>query len=190
MKCTLKQINLNATKRSAAGKTFTGVEVTYQGEPYKGVEKEPTTRFLFSDNPVARALPDYKVGDFVEIKFDSDKFKTPLSIGRAEAYSPSAPKAAAATSATGPAKWGQQDPDTQKRIARSVAIKEATVLVVEMMKQGAFAASKTKSYEFLAQQILEVAKIYEPYVNATDQADDVVKPELTEEDFAQDGFDD
>ena len=53
MICQLKSINLNATKRSAAGKNLTGVEVTYQAKPYKGQEKEPTTRFLFADNAVA-----------------------------------------------------------------------------------------------------------------------------------------
>jgi len=187
MICQLKSINLNATKRSAAGKSYTGVEVVYQGQPYKGVEKEPTTRFLFSDNPVAQSLANFKVGDWVEIKFDTDKFKTPLSISKqAGSEEASAP----AQSASGPAKWGQQDEGTQKRIARSVALKEATAIVCEMMKAGAFPATKSKSYEFLAQNVLEVAKIYEPYVNCTEVSDDVVKPDLSpEEEFNQDAFD-
>jgi hypothetical protein len=185
----LLSINLNAKKRSEGGKTYTGVEVTYQGQPYKGQEKEPTTRFLFSNNPVAEALASYKPGQMVEIKFDTDKWKTPISISLADDAAPkSSPSSSGSSSGGG--RYGQQDESTQKRIARSVAIKESTILVMEMMKQGAFAASKTKSYEFLAQQVLEVAKIYEPYLNCTDAPDVVDKPVISAEDFEQDGFDD
>jgi hypothetical protein len=187
MKCTLQTINLNAKKRSENGKTYSGVEVTYQGEPYKGQAKEPTTRFLFSDNPVAKALADYKAGDKVEITFGTDKWKTPTDIRKlsaTEGATHSAPQS------TGNRTYGQQDPDTQKRIARAVAIKEGSALVFEMIKAGAFAASKTKSMEFLAEQVLSAAKLYEPYLSCTDQEDKVDRPELSPDDFDQDGFDD
>ena len=63
----LKAINLKAVKRTEGGKSYTGVEVTYQGQPYKGQEKPPTTRFLFSNNPVAQALANFQSGDWVDV---------------------------------------------------------------------------------------------------------------------------
>ena len=190
MICQITALNLNATKRSAAGKTLTGVEVSYQGRPYKGVAKEPTTRFLFSDNAVAKALDSFKIGDWVEIEFDTDKFKTPKSIRKHIEGEAVVDKLPYPSTPSSPRSFGAQDEGTQKRIARAVAIKEATTLIVEMAKQGAFTAAKTKSYEFLSQQVLEVAKIYEPYLACTEQPDAVINPETVLNDIEQDGFDD
>ena len=175
----LKVINLNAKMKSKSGKSFSGVEVTYQPQPYKGEVKEPVTRFLFSNNPVAKGLQGFKAGDWAEIKFDTDQYRTPLSIDKAS--EPGASKTSTAT-------FAPRDDTTNLRIARAVAIKEATVLALAMAAGDAFPKTKIKSKEFMAQQVLEIAQLYEPYLTLTEQSDELEMPEIGEDDFDQEGF--
>jgi hypothetical protein len=185
----LKMINLNAKMTAKSGKTFSGVEVTYQAQPTaKYGEKPPTTRFLFNDNPVARGLQNMKSGDWVEIKFDNDQFKTPLSIETIT--DPSSSPSTASSPKSGGSTWGKKDEGTEKRIARAVAIKEATQLVLAMVTAGSFPKTKAAQKEFLAQQVLEVAVQYEPYLTLSEQSDDLEKPEMGDDDFEQEGFED
>jgi hypothetical protein len=131
-------------------------------------------------------LGNFKSGDWVDIKFDSDQFKTPLSISPTTA--PSGEPASATPPKSNAGGWGKKDEGTEKRIARAVAIKEATQIVLAMITAGSFPKTKAAQKEFLAQQVLEVAQQYEPYLTLTEESEELEKPDMGSEGFEQEDF--
>lgn len=155
MKAQLLEVNLNAKKTSGAGKELTGISLKYQPAPYKGQVKDPTERFIFTNNPIAPALKngDVKVGDWVEIGFDQSKFKNPESIKKSSPPAPDTPPAKKS--------GGYNDEATQLRIARSVAFKGAT----ELIAAGYGESKKTSKNEVLAEEVIALSKTFEAYLN-------------------------
>lgn len=159
---------------------YKGANMTYQPDPYKGQAKEPVTRFVIGKSPIIEELKGVKAGDRVEIKFDDTKWKNPVSITAIHEEAP----ASRVTGNTGnSAKFGNQDPDTQVRIARSVAIKEASNLVCTMIAHGGFPATAVKKSDVLVSEILRIAEAFEPYLCLQDKGkpQDTQVPDIDDE---------
>lgn len=149
---------------------YKGFEFTYQGEPFKGQEKDPVTRFVFGNQDFVGTLKDCAKGDWLELSFEKKGQYTNL-VAVAKIQAPSG--------ASLPAKefkGRQDDPETQLRIARSVALKAAVDFV------GGLAA-KDKTFD----NVMEWAKGFEVYLTLQD-ADDLDMSECPTNPF--DGDDD
>jgi hypothetical protein len=164
--------NLNATKVSKAGKTLTGLAIVYQPQPYDGRAKDPVDRFVFSDSPIAAAIGNVEAGDWIEIMFDNTQWKNPLSLvktqapaeqGAAEKYTgENMPKPSGKSSGVD---WDLKD----KKIARAVAFKGAIETVAALIgTEGAFPKAALKKPDFFVEQVIDMSKKFEPYLNYED----------------------
>lgn len=127
---------------------YAGFDFSYQGEPFKGQVKEPVTRFIFSNADFLPILRDCALDDWLELSFEKKGQYTNL-VGVVKIAGP--------VMAAAPAKefksYRNEDPETQLRIARSVALKASVDYCVTM-------PAKDKTVE----NILSVAREFEAYL--------------------------
>lgn len=156
MKATVVKIDMNATMN---GKAY--VEFVTQGQPYQGQEKPPRTHKLFK--PYAEALiaivATLEVGDQVEYKCDNTQYKNMNQLEKV------GDGTGVPQNQTPPAKGGNTNMD--KKIARAVAVKEATQIVL-------FGAKKTDEPTDLVGTIKDIARELEPFLLFDDQANEPV----------------
>jgi hypothetical protein len=190
-------IELNATKEGAGGKSYSGLAVTYQPPEYKGKVKDPSTRFMFGNSDVVKQFKSsgLEVGDWADIKFDESKWKNPESFTKTGAPAQDGgganaapkPKNVSTNITVDQSVWDAKD----KRIARAVAIKEATQLVALMAGNGGYTTTNIKKREFLVEEMLATAKALEPYLTLAETPEEVMKdlyPEGVEGDLPQPPF--
>lgn len=179
------KIENNAVKEGRGGKNYKGVAVTYQPPPYKGQQKDPTTRFLFDKSDIVKQFKasGLKEGDWAEIKFDDSKWKNP------ESFTPSsAPNATTGASVRQNVTSNISSDQTQVRIARAVAIKEAMGVMKFMADNNGYTATNLKKHEFVIEELLKTARALEPYLTLTDKVEEVEDDDFEGEDFEQEDF--
>lgn len=175
--------NLNATKVTNAGKTLTGLSITYQGEPYKGKVKDPVERFVFTDSPIAEGIESAEPGDWFDISFDTTQWKNPVSMVKTSA--PKTQEAATPNEGTKGVDWDLKD----KKISRAVAFKGAVEMVTALLATGdAFPKASHKKPDFFVEQIQSMAKKFEPFLNIEEDVTVPENPEAAEVPFNQETF--
>jgi hypothetical protein len=153
---TIIDVTFDVTKTSKAGKPYTVHVFKYQGDPYQGQQKDPTTRDVFASADVGKQLRNYSVGQRVNLTFEKNgQFSNLVGIA-AESGAAPAPQQATGSPQAAP-KQSYRESDTSTRIARAVAIKAA----VDIM--GNMAAADFKKADPVA-----MAKTYEPYLTMTE----------------------
>jgi hypothetical protein len=171
-------IEFNIDKEFAGGKTYSGFAVTYQPPEYKGQQKEPTTRFMFSGSDIEKQFKGsgIEIGDWADIKFDDTKWKNPESFTKTGAPNQGAAPKPKNVSANIPDKVDQSVWDAKdKKIGRATATKRASELVAMMVANGGYTVANLKKREFLTQEILAAARDFEPYLTLNDVEEEVMK---------------
>lgn len=178
MQTEILNIELNAKKEGRGGKAYKGIAVTYQPPEYQGKVKDPVTRFLFDKSEAFDSFKKagLKVGDWVEITFDESKFKNPLTFTKIDKPAPQEEKKKQYSGGGGGYK--KNDPDTEKRIARAVAIKEAVNIVAMMVNAEGYTKTNVKNRAFLVEEILNTARGLEPFLTLDDDNEDAVLEDL------------
>lgn len=159
-------INFRETTKNG----YKGYEYTVKPEPYKGQEKPETTRFVLGNSPIVPMLQGMVAGDIVKIEFDDTRWKNPIAMTKlAKQEAPKEARINSNTTAPTQKTYGNNDPETQLRIARSVAIKEACNLVIALADKS-YTAANLKKIDFMASECLRIASMFETYVNLKDPA--------------------
>lgn len=192
MRATVVSINRNAQGTSARG-SYTYTELVTQGEPYKGQAKPPRTHKIFKPEIVAM-LSGINVGDTVEYTTDQTQYKNLETIRKISGGSaaPSAGSSASpAKSSGGGGGYRNDDPETQLRIARSVALKAAGDIVGKLLeREGTF--KKTTKPELIYEEVVKVSQYFEKYLTLQEIAELTASVESLEpstEDIDQPPFD-
>lgn len=179
------KIDNNASKEGRGGKSYKGVAVTYQPPPYKDQQKDPTTRFLFKDSDIVKQFKasGLREGDWAEIKFDDSKWKNPESFAPAPA-----PNTTSNSAVRKNVTSNISNDQTQMRIARAVAIKEALGVMKFMAENKGYTATSLKEHDFVIAELLKTARALEPYLTLTDEPDEVEDDIFEGDDFEQEDF--
>ena len=156
MVATIIDLTFDVTKTSKAGKPYTVHVFKYQGDPYQGQQKDPTTRDVFASAEVGKQLRNFNVGQRVDLTFEkSGQYSNLVGIAAAGGQAPAPQQATGAPQA--PSKPSYQENDTSTRIARAVAFKGAVDLI------GNMTATDSKKADPIS-----MAKLYEPYLTMTE----------------------
>ena len=165
---------MNATilevKVGKLNNNYDGYHITYQGDAFKGKEKDPTTRFVFANDRNHPELPSkvaaLKAGDYVDMTFEQNgKYKNLVDvkvIGKEKK-----PSSSGSSSSAEP----QYNEDTALRIQRSVAVKAAIDSFNAMAAGGWKGVKATMKPEVFGDMVLNLARQYEPYLTlSSDEA--------------------
>lgn len=183
MKAQILGIQLNIKEKFANGKTYDGHKLTYKPEPYAGKEKDPVEKFVFGNSDFAKYVQKAQVGDWVEIVFEKNgKYSNPVSMSTiAPPVEGERPTRASGSS---------QNTTTDERIARAVALKEASVLVGTLVGQGAYTAANLKKREYMVEQIIQTAREFLPFLQDNESLEAVVGMPVAGQAVNQDNFED
>lgn len=169
------------TKRAKSGKTYTVTEFTYQSDPVPGYPpKTPTTRSVFTNAPQHSTIVGLRAGDRVKMTFLQDQFK---SIDTVEKIGGSAPTQSAPTQRdTTPAPY-VKDTSKDEAISRAVALKAAIELTSAMMTSGYGKLKKTMETPLYVDEVVQMAKLFEPYLMDKEAVAGTTEVETEQQDF-------
>ncbi len=153
------------TKRDGNG-TYTATSLITQGEPYKGIPKEPREHRFFSNNPLYEQVATLKKGDWIEYKCDTGRFKNMISFEKLGS-SPVVDTGVQPATQTFTQDMGN---DKDRAIARAVAIKAAVETITAMI--GKDMIKKSAKPDYVATEVLNMSAFYEKYL-AFDEENDV-----------------
>ena len=147
-----------------------GYEFTYQGDPYQGNAKKPTTRFVFKNdtkNPaVPGAVKNLEAGQRVDLTFEKNgNFSNLVGVA---VLGDSPPARASNTQAPTKSYNKPKDDETPIRIARAVALKAAIDAQGTMVDGGAKIVKATMKENVFGDQSLALAKQFEKYLSLDD----------------------
>ena len=179
----MKAIVISVKKEKLQGK-WDGYMFVYKGEAFQGREKEPTERFVFGNQPIAKEVASLTPGMWVDLTFVKEGKHTNLTGLRvidSPAPAAEAPKAAPGT----PAPYRRDEAEIQRRISRSAALKEATQIALHQAKA-------TTKPEVIVEMAKEITRELERFLNFEEEEKKVtsaVGTVTTSEDFEQPPFD-
>jgi len=169
MYATVVLVTQNVTKISKANNEYTCTEFTYQGDPYQGKAKPPTTRNIFPDDEVHDLVMALEEGDRVNLVFNKDgQFTQLVGVSKiSEAETPSTTNTSKPDTVVPtyvePEYFKDDHPDKAKRIAQSVAVKAGVDMVLGFLASGAYKKSVTP--EFLRNEILTSVQFLKRHLN-------------------------
>jgi hypothetical protein len=173
---------------------YPGYYMKYQSnETYMGKAKDPTDRFVFANSEVAPVVKTLTAGDIVELTFvkngkfsdltgitkvgvapkASDPTKDVGGIGASGAPAKGSSSGGSSGGGSGGSWENRNDEPTQLRIARAVAVKSATDVVVALLHTGGFPKTKVKG-ELLGEEIKLIAKSLEGYLTLSEDVAELV----------------
>jgi len=187
LKAQITAIELNVQEKFANGKSYKGHRFTYQPEPFKGKAKPPVTKFLFGNSDPAKDLLNIQVGDWAQIDFSSNgEFKNISKITKIDAP-PSSTDQGTADQGT---KY-QPKSDNSEAIARAVALKEASSIVIGLAQTGnAYSAANLKKREFIIEEILQTARELLPFLKNTETVSGIENQDVDAVDVEQEEYGD
>lgn len=181
---------------------YNGLEITYQGLPFEGRTKKPTTRFIFDNDPLFRFIQDeVEVGQWYELEFvpaKNPKFKnlssiTAVAVPKEEPMLPSNTGKASASKKESPyhvvasMNWNEKqtvyadlEAARQANINRSVSLDHATKLIGTLVANGAYTAANVKKREYMIEETLATAKKFYAYLAGVEE-EEVDKSGIIEE---------
>lgn len=180
-------INFNVNKTSNAGKQYTVTEFSYQGQPYKGQAKPPTTRNVFTNAPYHAVIQQLQVGDWIELTFDQSQFKNIETITKVSAPAVSQDITSSNNTATSTTNNDEKNAEYQLKISRSIALGHAINTVNNYLSAGIY--KKTVQAEILDEEILNRAKVYEKYLTLNDSLAELNEQQKEFHDDAREEFD-
>lgn len=164
VEATVVSVRLNVKGTSNAGSSYTYHELITQADPYKGKAKEPRTHRIFDNSELAPEVEKLKEGMRIIYGVDDSRYKNINSI---EVLSFKDESGTQQRTAAGN-DYAAQEAIRQAHIVRSVALKAASDIVsAGMAREGLF--KKTEKLEGFAVQTIELAKLFEPYLNLDDE---------------------
>lgn len=178
--------NVKKTSNKPGSKEYEVCEFVYQGDPYDGMQKDPTTRNVFMNDPLVPTILTLTAGDRVDLSFiqkgsysnlsavakvEGEVAPVPTTAGEALAQ-PMKPKADV---------WAVKD----EKIARAVALKASVELTA-----GSVTAAQLKKPETLTTNVVALAKMFMNYLTLQDNKEELPMTEVegTTEDFEEEKF--
>jgi len=204
MKAQVLEIEVGA-KRGA----YEGLNITYKGMPFDGREKKPTTRFIFSNDPMYRTIQEeVNEGDWCDMEFKTaknPKFKdlvsiVPVAQPQEEQPMPVLPsntktKEESPYHVVASMNWREKqtvyadlEAGRQANINRSVSLDHACKIVSAMVTNGGYTAKAVKEKDFLAEEALTVAKKFYAYLSGEDKEEVDTTGVIEEPEFAQESM--
>jgi hypothetical protein len=200
LKAQVLEIEMNAKRGN-----YDGLNVTYKGMPFDGREKKPTTRFIFSNDPMYKFIQDeVNVGEWYDMEFKTaknPKYTDLVSMsGVTTPQDTKPPVLPSNTTAKGQAElspskyhvvasmnWNEKqtvyadlEAERQASISRSVALDKATAVVSAMVAGGGYSAANIKKRDYLVEEVLATASRFFDYLSGVEE-DGVDTSGLTEE---------
>lgn len=193
MKAVVKSVEPNKTLNKKSGGTYTATVLSVTTEPssYQGKSKpaEDKEYRIFPNADCHAAVLQLKPGDRIELKMVKDGnywqvgdvvlLSETINSGQTQ----SQPPQTSGSSQSSGGKYGQQDPETAGRIARSVAVPAAASQVTENLKLGKKAAKP----EDIAQDTLKLSDLYARFIQGELSLDQLPSnfemPPFTEEEI-------
>jgi hypothetical protein len=165
MRAQVEAIQFNQTDMGANGE-YNYTKFVTKGVPYEGKEQKERVHRIFDNNPLLTVIEDLKEGDMIEYTVDNTKFKNIKTIkylGGKDKYD----EVASGNKKSGSGKSMKPQTDnsdeTTERIARSVALRHATVLMVAMLAREGL-------YNFVVAEVDRIARGFEPYLLLKDNS--------------------
>lgn len=170
MQYIVKEIKMNLSGKGPKG-TYYFNEITLSGGG------KDVTKRIFDKTDLAKVLKGISQGDTVNAEFDDSTYKNLISLDVVKAPVKEDKKYTS--------NYGQDSEEKKISIARAVALKAATELVVASLNKDMY--KKTVTAEFLVNEILERSRGFEAYLLINDIVDGVATSEGAG-DFEQDPF--
>lgn len=165
---------------------YPGFNFTYQGEPYKGKQKDPVTRFVFGNDRNNPALPNkveaLKPGQKVDLTF------TENSQGYKNLSEITIEHSAPAQQTSGGYQKQEEEDETPVRIARSVALKAAVDSFQALTAAGNKTIKATMKPELFFDMVIDMSRRYEAYLCLQDEDEQMAGMVNSDEDFEQEDF--
>lgn len=186
-KATVTNIDFNFTTRT--GKKCVMLETL--ADPYKGKPKEPRQHMLFPayKQDLIDQVKELSVGDRIEYTVDDSQYKNIESFWKLTVENSQGSAGPRTGSTFNPQPINE---DKSKSIARAVAIKAGVDIVGKMLQSGnGKFIKKTIETELIGDEVLKLAKQFEPYLMIEDgpvQAPDDNLSGADNQDFNQEGF--
>lgn len=183
MIATVLNVQQDVTKVSArTGKPYTVTEFTYQSDPVPGYPpKKPTTRNLFTNDPLHTIVTSLRNGDRVEMTFNQDAHKSMSTVNKIDGQQ----QAPQQQSYSPPASKGYDNSEKDAAITRAVALKAAVETVAAMMQSGYGKLKKTMETPLYVDEIVAMSKLFEPYLLGKEESVEATQTNDEQQDFEE-----
>ena len=169
MVATITSLVFDVTKTAKSGKDYTVHQITYQGEPYQGVSKPPTSRDIFTNSDVGKQLNEYKVGDVVDLVFEKDGRYSNL-VGISQQGASQASTGATTSTGIAPTKaFSQAGEERDLKISRAVALKVASEQLAGSFAKTTKAGKMSEDITTFAEKLIPYLTLNEVDVTTLDQ---------------------
>ena len=192
---------------------YEGLNITYQGMPFDGRTKKPTTRFIFNNDPMYRYIQnEVTVDEWYDFEFKQAKnpkytdlvsmsaIATPQDTQptpQAKKESPMLPSNTEKSPyhVVASMNWNEKqtvyadlEAGRQANINRSVSLDHACKIVSAMVANSGYTAKAVKEKDFLAEEALTVAKKFYAYLSGEDKEEVDTSGVIEEPEFAQESM--
>lgn len=195
-----------AVELGAKRGNYDGLNITYKGMPFDGREKKPTTRFIFSNDPMYKFIQDeVAVNEWYDMEFKTaknPKYTDLVSMSGVTKPQESKPdpvlpsntktKEASPYHVVASMNWNEKqtvyadlEAGRQANINRSVSLDHACKVITAMVANSGYGAKAIKERDFLAEEALSVAKKFYAYLSGEDKEEVDTSGVIEEPEFDQ-----